>query len=78
MRDRASDENVQIFLVGNKIDKSQFRVVSAAEAEELARQYGIGYCEVTAGDVSLLTNLFRSICQSTKINYLEIERAKNG
>ena len=28
--------------------------------------------------MSLLTNLFRSICQSTKISYSEIERAKTG
>ena len=64
-----ANENVQIFLVGNKIDKSQARVVSAAQAEDVARQYGIGYYEVTASDVGLLGNLFRNICQSTKITY---------
>ena len=32
LKERAANDNVQIFLVGNKIDKSQGRVVSAAQA----------------------------------------------
>ena len=64
--------------MGNKIDKSQNRVVSAAEASDLAMQYGIVHCEVTATNTSLLNDLFTNMCQSTKIIHSEIEKAKTG
>ena len=43
LRERASNDGVQIVLVGNKIDRSQYRMVSVGEAEELAGQYGLSY-----------------------------------
>ena len=36
LRERASNDGVQIVLVGNKIDRSQYRMVSVGEAEQLA------------------------------------------
>lgn len=68
LRERAAFEHVQIILVGNKVDRAQYREVSVGDAEGLARQLGISYCEVTATDISLLGDLFRNIAQSTKIN----------
>jgi GTPase SAR1 family protein len=72
LRERTPSEDVQIMLVGNKIDRAQYREVSVGEGEELARQFGISYCEVSAGDPSLLAALFRSICQSKRIMDSEI------
>lgn len=43
LRERAINEQVQIILVGNKIDRAQFRTVSIGEGEEMAKQYGVAY-----------------------------------
>ena len=64
LKEKVANENVQIVLVGNKIDRAQHRLVSVGEGEELARQYGISYCEVTASETSMLNDLFKNVCQS--------------
>lgn len=36
------------FLIGNKVDREEFREVSREEAEEVAKKYGIAYLEASA------------------------------
>ena len=46
--DYTRDKTV-LYLVGAKLDKApRKRAVSTAEGEELARMFGIGFCEVSA------------------------------
>ena len=43
-----SPENVSILLLGNKVDKTEDRVVSTDEANELATELNIKYFETSA------------------------------
>lgn len=36
-------ENVSVMIIGNKIDRAQYRDVSRQEAEEKARMMGVSY-----------------------------------
>ena len=49
--------------MGNKIDKAQNRDISIGEAEDMARNYHLSYREVSAGDLSLLSGVFREIAE---------------
>jgi GTPase SAR1 family protein len=65
LREKALEENVQIVLVGNKVDRAQFRAVSVDEAEDMARNLKVSYRETAVSDSSTLAAAFRDISERT-------------
>mmetsp|Transcript_4917 Transcript_4917/g.5328 ORF Transcript_4917/g.5328 Transcript_4917/m.5328 type:complete len:222 (-) Transcript_4917:49-714(-) len=54
-------DDAMILLVGNKIDKHEYREVTTEEGEELARGYGFPFMETSAKDEVNVVHLFTKI-----------------
>ncbi|CAH0027819.1 unnamed protein product [Clonostachys rhizophaga] len=57
---------VPVMLVGNKNDLEGWREVSIGEGRKMARELGIGFCEVTARDPSGVKKLFHQAIQTSR------------
>ena len=61
-------ENVEIIIVGNKIDLKN-RVISYEEAIKFAQNYNVEYIESTSKDYKLCKHVFFRLAQKIKIKY---------
>lgn len=57
----SSDASIDVFLVGNKIDRSEDRVVSVKEAKEFAKLRNLEYFETSASAQVGISELFDSL-----------------
>ena len=62
--EKFANENVAVFLVGNKCDLQDQRQISSAQGAELARQYNVPYFETSAKSGSQIEDAFLSITRS--------------
>ena len=62
------DENVEIILLGNKIDLINDIAVSAEEAEEVASKNGIKYFETSAKDSTNVDKAFKVLLNNIIAN----------
>ena len=69
-------EKVDIFLVGNKIDKTD-RVISKEEGEKLAEEFGIRYYECSAKDNYNIDFIFNSLVKRIALNYFNEKNYDN-
>lgn len=60
----SSAENIQIILLGNKIDCAELREVAKDEGEKIAKEFGIGFFEVSAKINHNLEKAIMHICRS--------------
>ena len=56
-----SPPNTKIYLIGNKSDETDCRVISQSEAQSFADSYGIPYFETSAKTGSNVQNVFESL-----------------
>ena len=69
-------EKVDIFLVGNKIDKTD-RVISKEEGEKLAEEFGIRYYECSAKDNYNIDFIFNSLVKRIALRYFNEKNYDN-
>ena len=63
-----ANENVTLMLCGNKIDKSDERVISAEEGYSVATKYNAAFVETSAKDDTNIYKLFELIAAKIKDN----------
>ncbi|KAK7216899.1 hypothetical protein V2G26_004902 [Clonostachys chloroleuca] len=61
-----NQSQVPVMLVGNKNDLEGWREVSIGEGRKMARELGIGFCELTARDPSSVKKLFHQAIQTSR------------
>ena len=61
-----SDENVTLMLCGNKIDKSDERVIPTEEGYSVATKYNATFVETSAKDDTNISKLFELIAAKMK------------
>lgn len=64
-----ADENVCKILIGNKLDAQYERVVNLNEIEDLARELGVQYFEVSAKTGQNVTTAFMQLSRDIKNKY---------
>ena len=70
----ASNDQILLYLVGNKIDLIPIRVVSTEEASNYSRSFGIPYFETSAKIGNNLELLFLTIGKNILNKFFEIEK----
>jgi small GTP-binding protein len=73
-----ADENIVVFLVGNKIDLDRERVIATERGEEKARQYGAHFVEVSAVTGRGIGDLFAEVSRSFSDSPLQLDRVPVG
>ncbi|RNE98763.1 small GTP-binding protein RAB6 [Trypanosoma conorhini] len=71
-------EEVVIFLVGNKTDAADRRVVSTEEAQRKAAEYNLGFMEVSAKQGTNVKALFRKMAEALPLSDDNENRGSNG
>ena len=61
-----ADENVTLILCGNKIDKSDERVISTEEGYSVATKYNADFIETSAKEGTNISQLFELIAKKIK------------
>lgn len=71
-------EQMVFFLVGNKIDLGDKRVVTAEEGEAKAAEIGATYCEVSAKTGANIKQLFRKVSTTIPLPMVSAENGIGG
>ena len=61
-----ADENATLILCGNKIDKSDERVISTEEGYSVATKYNVDFIETSAKEGTNISQLFELIAKKIK------------
>ena len=61
-------DNVQIILVGNKVDLAERRVISFEEGQEMANHYGVRFMETSAKECKNVDSAFQLMTREVKAN----------
>ena len=63
------DENVEVLLLGNKIDLINDRVVAEEESKEMVQQYGVSHYETSAKDSINVDRAFKQLVTNIMQNH---------
>ena len=72
------DENAIIFLIGNKIDLSDKRIISKEKGDELAEEYKIPFFEASAKSGENVDEIFKALYKKINESYANIEKQKGS
>ncbi len=72
------DENAILFLIGNKIDLSDKRIISKEKGEELAEEYKIPFFEASAKSGENVDEIFKALYKKINESYANIEKQKGS
>ena len=64
--------DINVILVGNKLDRESDRQVSREEGEAMARNYNISFLEVSAKNNINISEAYEAIALITKSRYIKI------
>ena len=73
---RTDFESIPILLIGNKADLQEKRVVSKAEAEELAKSLNVAYLETSALNYTNIDETFIEMARTLSKHYSENPQVK--
>ena len=69
-------EKAIIFLIGNKIDKTEERVISTEQGEKLAQEYGLPFFEASAKSGENVDAIFKALYKKISEVYIDIKKEK--
>ena len=72
------DENAILFLIGNKIDLSDKRVITKEKGTELAGEYKIPFFEASAKSGENVDEIFKALYKKISESYANIEKQKGS
>ena len=72
------DENAILFLIGNKIDLTDKRIISKEKGTELAEEYKIPFFEASAKSGENVDEIFRALYKKISESYANIEKQKGS
>ena len=71
-------EQIIIYLVGNKIDNKNNRLVSNEEATKLAEEFGLKYFETSAKSNENVDSTFLGLIKEIDSKYSQLDKDNNG
>ena len=72
-----ADENVIIFLLGNKIDLVEERIIPKEKGEELGKKYNVTFFEVSAKSGENVNEVFKALYKKINDSYDQLESQRN-
>ncbi len=72
-----ADENVIVFLLGNKIDLAEERKIPKAKGEELAKEFNVPFFEVSAKSGENVNVVFKTLYTKINESYDEFEKQRS-
>jgi len=69
-------EKAIIFLIGNKIDKNDERVISTEQGEKLAKEYDLPFFEASAKSGENVDEIFKALYKRISEVYIDIQKEK--
>ena len=72
-----ADENVIIFLLGNKIDLTEERKITKEKGEQLAKEFNVPFFEVSAKSGKNVNEVFKTLYGKINESYDEFDRQRS-
>ena len=72
-----ADENVIIFLLGNKIDLTEERKITKEKGEQLAKEFNVPFFEVSAKSGKNANEVFKTLYGKINESYDEFDRQRS-
>ena len=71
-------EKAIIFLIGNKIDKNEERVITTEQGEKLAKEYDLPFFEASAKSGENVDEIFKALYKKISEVYIDIQKEKGA
>ena len=71
-------EKAIIFLIGNKIDKNEERVITTEQGEKLAKEYDLPFFEASAKSGENVDEVFKALYNKISEVYIDIQKEKGA